>query len=129
MKTICGAVSSKRAAVTVVDPFDTVTVTAADVAVLPAASRATAVRVCVPAVAEAVSQAAECGAVVSSAAIGAPSAKNRTPATPTLSDALAVIGTNPETVDPDAGAEIDTVGGVPSGAETAPVTSKASTTT
>src|SRR5690349_16973269 len=53
----------------------------------------------------------------SSAPRFAPSSLNCTPATPTLSLALAVIDTTPDTVALFAGAVIDTVGGVVSGAE------------
>ena len=56
------------------------------------------------------------GAVVSSAPRLAPSRRNCTPATPTLSDALAVTFTEPDTVAPAAGAVRATVGGVLSGA-------------
>src|SRR5204862_6057358 len=70
-------------------PFETLTVTGAEVVRLPAASRAIAVKVCEPLLAVVVSTDTEYGAVVSSAAIGAPSAKNCTPATPTLSEAFA----------------------------------------
>ena len=45
----------------------------------------------------------------------APSSRNCTPATPTLSAALAVTVTDPDTVAPAAGPVIDTVGGVTSG--------------
>src|SRR3954470_4860865 len=92
--------------------FDTVTVTAADVVVLPAASRATAVSVCVPFVAVVVFHAIEYGAVVSSAPRFAPSTLNCTPATPTLSAAVALTVTVPDTVVPPAGPLIVTVGGV-----------------
>src|SRR3989442_10089013 len=69
--------------------LDTVTVTAADVVTLPAASRATAVRVWAPLVAVVVAQETEYGAVVASAPRVAPSSLNCTPTTPTLSLALA----------------------------------------
>src|SRR6478736_6532892 len=94
--------------------FETVTVTDVAVATFPAASRATAVNVCEPFVAVVVSHPAEyAGPVVSSAPRFAPSSLNCTPATPTLSDALAVTATlPPETVAPDAGAESATVGAV-----------------
>src|SRR5437899_2282552 len=93
--------------------FETVTVTEADVVVLLAASRATAVRVwLLPLAAAVVSHEAEYGAVVSSAPRGAPSSRNWTPATPTLSEALAVTVTMPETVAPELGKGMLTVGGV-----------------
>jgi hypothetical protein len=116
-----GSVSSKR----VVDPgggggggamLATVTVTGAEGALwLPAASRAIAVRVCEPLLAEVVSQETEYGALVSSAPRLAPSSRNCTPATPTLSAALAVTGTVPDIVSPSRGDVILTVGGVVSG--------------
>src|SRR5438132_12353250 len=84
--------------------FATVTVTVAAVVVLPAASRATAVSVCDALLAVVVSHAIEYGAVVSSTPRFAPSRRNWTPATPTLSDALAVAAVVPVTVDPPAGA-------------------------
>src|SRR5262245_7404733 len=96
---------------TVCVEFAMVTVTAADVAVFPAASRARAVSVCCePLAAEVVFHAAEYGAVVSSAPSAAPSRKNWTPATPTLSDALAVTVTEPLTVAPEVGEVTATVG-------------------
>src|SRR5437660_1467507 len=101
MLTVGGVVSLK-----------TVTVTAADVVVFPAASRATAVSVCDALVAVLVSHATAYGAAVSSVPRFAPSILNCTPTTPTLSDAVAVIVVVPETVAPLAGAVILTVGGV-----------------
>ena len=79
---------------------------------LPAASRATAVSVCVPLVAVAVFQLTEYGLVVSSAPRFTPSSRNCTPTTPTLSEALAETVTVPVTVAPLAGAVIETVGAV-----------------
>src|SRR5947208_7854367 len=64
----------------------TVTLTSADVVLLPAASRATAVRVCDPLVATVVFQEPAYGATVSSTPRFAPSSLNCTPTTPTLSD-------------------------------------------
>src|SRR5438034_60042 len=93
----------------------TVTVTGDDVVVLPAASRAVAVSVCVPFVAVFVSHEIEYGAVVSSALRLAPSSLNCTPAMPTLSVAFALTVMDPLTVAPFAGAVMDTVGGVVSG--------------
>src|SRR5207249_1444311 len=92
--------------------FDTVTVTPADVVWFPAASRATALRVWLPLAALVVFHDTEYGAAVTSAPRLAPSSLNCTPATPTLSLALAVTGTVPETVAPAAGEVIDTEGGV-----------------
>ncbi len=65
-----------------------------------------------PAVPLRVSQSTEYGAVASSAPRAAPSRKNCTPATPTLSDASADTVTVPDTVLPAAGAVMDTVGAV-----------------
>ena len=93
----------------------TVTVTAAEVAVLLAASRAIALKVWEPGTADVVSQLTEYGAVVSSAPRAAPSSWNWTPTTATSSDALAETATGPETVEPDAGEVMATVGAVVSG--------------
>jgi hypothetical protein len=96
------------------DEDATVTLTTADVVWLPAASRARAARICAPVTLDAF-HIVEYGAVVSSAPYGAPSTRNCTPTTPTLSDAVAVNGTEPPgTVEPFAGAVIDTTGGVKS---------------
>src|SRR5205823_1235260 len=96
--------------------LETVTVTAADVCVLPAASRATAVSVCVPFAAVVVSHESEYGAVMSSAPRFAPSSLNCTPTTPTLSLVVAVtVAAVPDTVAPFVGAVIETTGGVVSG--------------
>src|SRR5882724_10941315 len=96
-------------------PLATVTVTGADVVLLPAASRATAVMVCGPLLVVVVSMEIEYGALRSSAASAIPSPKNCTPTTPTLSAALAASVTVPLTVAPFAGAVMPTVGGVVSG--------------
>src|SRR5688572_20761618 len=93
-------------------PLLTVTETAALIVRLPAASRATAVSVWLPFGAVVVSHVVENGAVVSSAPRSPPSRLNCTPATPTLSDALAETPTGPETVAPGSGAEIATAGAV-----------------
>ena len=90
--------------------FDTVTFTAADVVELPAASRATAVTVCVPFVKDVVVHEVEYGDEVSSAPRLAPSTLNCTPATPTLSEAVAVSVVEPDTVVPFVGAVMATVG-------------------
>ncbi len=91
----------------------TVTVTGAETGLtLPASSRATAVMVCEPSLTEAVFQGIEYGAVVSSAPTLTPSILNCTPATPTLSEALAVKLVVPKTVAPGAGDVMLTVGGV-----------------
>src|SRR5881296_1492230 len=97
------------------DALSTVTLTAADVAVLPAASRATAIRLWEPPATSVVFHEREYGTVVSSAPRLAPSSLNCTPTTPTLSVALAETVTVPATVAPAAGAVIDTVGSVVSG--------------
>src|SRR2546426_887177 len=104
--------------------FTTVTVIAVAVVVLPAASRATAVSVCDALLAVVVSHAIAYGAIVSSTPTLAPSRRNWTPTTPTLSDALALIVVVPETVAPFAGAVRLTVGGVVS-LSTVPVTAAA----
>src|SRR5256885_641418 len=75
----------------------TVTVTAAAVVELPAASRAIAVSVCDALLAVFVSHEIEYGAVISSAPTFAPSSRNWTPTTPTLSDAVALIAVVPLT--------------------------------
>src|SRR5207247_2500661 len=94
--------------------LETVTVTAAEVPVLLAASRAMALSVCVPAVAVLVFQLTEYGAVVSSAPRAPPSSWNWTPATPPRSEELAVTVTGPDTVAPELGEVIATVGGMTS---------------
>src|SRR5947208_14590589 len=81
-----------------VESFATVTVTGAEVLRLPALSCATAVRVCAPLLAPVVFQAIEYGGVVTAAPALTPSSRNWTPATPTLSEALAVTVSVPETV-------------------------------
>src|SRR5438874_441095 len=92
----------------------TVTATAAEVAALPAASRAVAERLCVePFAYSRESHVAWYGDAVSSTPIAVVPSKNDTPATPTLSDADAVIVTTPDTV-PAAGAVMLTVGAMAS---------------
>ena len=94
----------------------TVTVTGAEVVLLPAASRAIAVILCEPSLVVVVSKEIEYGAVVSSVLPLVPSSsRNCTPTTPTLSEALAVTLVVPETVAPEAGAVMLTEGGVVSG--------------
>src|SRR3989442_1790108 len=95
--------------------LSTVTVTAVEGAVLPAASRATAVRLWAPLATRVVFQEIEYGAAVISAPRLAPSSLNCTPTTPTLSVALAETVIVPETVAPATGAVSATVGGVVSG--------------
>src|SRR5437899_7493795 len=91
--------------------LSTVTLTAAEVAVFPAASRATAVRVCAPLVAVGVFQETAYGAVVTSAPRLAPSSLNCTPTTPTLSEAEAETVMVPLIDRPAVGAVSETVGG------------------
>ena len=90
----------------------TVTVTVVDSVWLPAASRAMAVMVCEPSLTEAVSQGIEYGALVSSAPKLTLSILNCTPTTPTLSEALALKLVVPETLAPETGDVMLTVGGV-----------------
>src|SRR5437762_1743429 len=101
-----GAVSE-----TVGGALSTVTVTAAEAAVFPAASRATAVRVWAPLVVVVLVHETEYGAAVTSAPRLAPSSLNWTPATPTLSVALAETVIVPATEAPAVGAVSETVGG------------------
>ncbi|HEX2402362.1 MAG TPA: hypothetical protein VHJ79_20615, partial [Mycobacterium sp.] len=82
------------------------------VVVRPALSRATAVSVCAPLVALVVFQFVEYGAAVTSAPRLTPSSLNCTPATATLSLAVAVTAIVPLTVAPAPGAVSDTVGAV-----------------
>jgi len=100
MATVGGVVSSA-----------TVTVTLAEVVVLPAASRATALSTCVPFVAAVGSQERAYGTTVSSAPRATPSRRNCTPTTPTLSLALAETVIVPVTGAPSVGDVIDTAGG------------------
>src|SRR5438876_1551183 len=95
--------------------LSTVTLTAAEVAALPAASLATAVKLWLPFALKAVFQETEYGATVSSTPRIAPSSLNCTPTTPTLSVALAATVTVPATVAPGLGEVTLTVGGVVSG--------------
>src|SRR2546426_2616060 len=106
----------------IVGALTTVTLPAAAVAVLPAASRATAVRVCTPLLAAVVFHERTYGAVVASPPRLAPSSLNCTPTTPTLSVALAATVIVPATDAPDGGVVIATVGGVRSGLLTITVT-------
>ena len=90
--------------------FVSVNTTAAETVVLPAASRATAVRVWLPSATVVVSQASEYGAAVSSAPRAAPSSRSCTPTTPVLSPAVATTVTVPLTTLAAIGAVIATVG-------------------
>ena len=89
----------------------TVTETLVEVVLLPAASRALAVRTCVPLVTVVVFQEIEYGVAVSSIPRFTPSSRNCTPTTATLSVALAETVTVPTTA-PTLGDVIATVGGV-----------------
>src|SRR5206468_1428599 len=88
----------------------------------PAASRAVAVRVCDPLPTVVVFQEIEYGDDVSWGATLAPSTRNCTPATPTLSEAEALTVVDPDTVAPDAGAVMLTEGGVVSAFDTVTLT-------
>src|SRR5207237_7141356 len=93
--------------------FETVTAAEEDVVWLPAASRARAESVCAPFATLVEFHAIVYGAIVTSAPTAAPSSRNCTPATATLSLALAdTVTADPLTVAPSAGAVIDTVGAV-----------------
>jgi hypothetical protein len=94
----------------------TVTVTGALVVWFPIVSLARAASVCGPFGAADVSQDTEYGATVLSVPSGLPSSKNCTPATATLSVAVACTVSDPEMVAPFAGLVTFTVGGVVSGA-------------
>src|SRR6266850_882671 len=96
----------------VVSAFLTSAVIPAEVAPFPAASLATAVRVCVPSRTVVVFQETAYGGTVTSAPRLAPLSLNWTPATPTLSDAVATTVTVPDTVAPLAGDVMATDGGV-----------------
>ena len=89
----------------------TVIDTAALVALFPELSTATAVRLCLPFAKVVVFNDCEYGATVTTAPTLEPSTWNCTLATPTLSDAVAVTVIVPETVAPETGELIATVGG------------------
>ena len=95
--------------------------TAALVALFPAVSTTTAVRLCLPFTNVVVFNDCEYGAAATAVPRFVPSTWNCTLATPTLSLALAETVTVPATVAPLAGAVIDTVGGVVSGLLAVPV--------
>src|SRR5580700_8228874 len=82
------------------------------VALLPAVSMATAVRECLPLVSVPVLRDAEYGTLVLRAPKFEPSTWNCTLAIATLSEALAVTVMVPETVAPEAGEVMETLGGV-----------------
>src|SRR5688572_1970168 len=107
--------------------FATVTVTGADVLLLPVASRAIAVSVCCPSATSDVFQLTPKGEIVSGDPSGPPSTKKVTAATPVSSEALALTGTVPDTVAPPVGDVIVTAGALVSGG--ASMMSKASTIT
>src|SRR4051794_1416831 len=93
--------------------FETVTSTV-DVPSLPAASSAIAVSTCAPLAVPVLSQVTANGAAVASP-IMTPSTLKRTPATPTLSEAVADSSKAAVTSAPAVGAVSVTVGGVVSG--------------
>src|SRR5439155_11711474 len=109
---VAGAVIDTAGGVVSGTGLFTVTLTAAEVAALPAASRATAVTLCAPLLVVVVFQEIEYGATVSSTPRSAPSSLNCTPTTPTLSVAFAATMIVLATVVPAVGAEMETVGGV-----------------
>src|SRR5881409_2123896 len=92
--------------------LSTVTLTALAGAVLPAASRAMAVKLWEPLATRVVFHEREYGAAVTSAPRFTPSSLNCTPATPTLSVAFTDTVIVPETVAPADGAVTETDGGV-----------------
>jgi hypothetical protein len=95
--------------------FDTVTETAVAVPTFPAASLACAFNVWLPLLTFVLSQAMLYGTLVTGAPSGAPSSRNWTLVTPTLSEALAeTVTAAPETVAPLVGAVSETVGAVTS---------------
>src|SRR5262245_45145953 len=93
----------------------TVTVICVETRELPAASRALAFNTWTPFDTAVVFHCTEYGAERSSAPSGLSFSRNCTPATPTLSEAVADTVTLPSTVAPSAGADIDTSGGTVSG--------------
>src|SRR5256885_4663646 len=104
-----------KAEITEPGTLETCTVTVDAVAVFPAASRTTAVNVWAPLIAVSVFHWTAHGPAVSSVPKFAPSSLNWTPATATLSDAVAATLRIPDTVVPFEGPQIDTAGGVVSG--------------
>ena len=94
-----------------VGKFDTSMGRGSEVVALPTASRARAVTEWAPSATVRESQLNENGALVSSAPTAAPSTRNCTPETPTLSDASADRVTSAPTVAPLAGAVNVTDGG------------------
>src|SRR5207244_43143 len=88
----------------------TVTETAVEVVVLPAASRARAVKVWEPLLSPVVFRGTGYGLAGCPAPQALPSRQNCTPATPTLSAALPETVTAPDTVEPLAGPVTETVG-------------------
>src|SRR5207248_6191753 len=101
--------------------LSTVTTMPAEVALLPAVSRATAVSVWAPPVAVALFQLTDHGALVTSAPRLAPSSLSCTPATSTLSVAMAATLSTPDTVAPAGGEVTATAGGVASTPTTDPL--------
>ena len=91
--------------------FETVMVTTAEIVEFPAASLALAVMEWEPLDTDALFHALWYGAVFCSEPVATPSIRNCTPATPTLSEAVAARFTVPVSVLPAAGAVRETVGG------------------
>src|SRR3989442_186233 len=110
-----GSVCSKRVTISPAvgggASLDTVTVIMSEAYWTPTLSVATAVRVCEPLSTVVVFQETEYGALVSSAPRLTPSTLNWTPTTPRESSpvTLALTGTVPVTVDPEAGEVIVTI--------------------
>ena len=124
---VCATAWSPDAMTSIASPMDgvldTVTWTPADLVVFPAASRATASSRWLLFEAPVVFQTIEYGLAVSAVPRLAPSSRNCTPRTPTLSLAFAeTVTLVPETVLPSAGAVIADVGGVVSGGGATTVT-------
>jgi hypothetical protein len=114
--------------VTVPVPFDTVTVTVADVPTLPAASNDFETIVCDALVNVVVFQAKESDVAFVLLATTLPSIRSCIWVTPTLSEAVAVTVTVPETVAPLAGAVTEVVGGVVSMVDVVTFSAKSSST-
>src|SRR5687767_5341613 len=95
--------------------FEIVKATDVEVVLFPPKSRATAVALCGPFPNTVVFREIEYGEVESSTPTLFPSSLNCTPATPTLSDALAAMLMTPETVEAGPGEDNETVGRIVSG--------------
>src|SRR5215472_14850186 len=112
----------------VVEEFETVTVTVAEVPTLPAASDAFDTMVCAPFVKLVVTKLKEIEVEFVLLATTLPSIRSCICVTPTLSEAVAVTVTVPDTVAPFAGAVTDVVGGVVSAPGVVTFSAKSSTT-